>query len=72
MLHDHAVRVMESHGAVVVPVDLAALDLPLYSPEIESKAFPVNAQKFKDTLVDAGTSSSYYPVENHRSRIVLL
>jgi NAD(P)H-dependent FMN reductase len=54
MLHDHAVGVMESSGAVVTPIDLNALDLPLYNPELETEAFPSNAQTFKDTLMQAG------------------
>jgi NAD(P)H-dependent FMN reductase len=54
MLHDHAVGVMESNGAVVTPIDLNALDLPLYNPELESEAFPSNAQTFKDKLMEAG------------------
>ena len=58
MLHDHAVKVMEANGAIVTSVDLGALNLPLYSPELEGKKFPVNAQKFKDSLIDAGTSIS--------------
>ncbi len=61
MLHDHAVSVMETHGAVVTPIDLNALDLPLYSPELDEKAFPETAQMFKNQLMEAGTSIMNYP-----------
>ncbi len=54
MLHDYAVGVMESLGAQVTPVDLDALNLPLYSAELDQTAFPPSAQKFKDQLMAAG------------------
>lgn len=45
---------MESNGAIVTPIDLEALNLPLYNPELEAKAFPASAQTFKDKLIEAG------------------
>lgn len=60
MLHDHAVGVMESNGAVVTPIDLKALDLPLYNPELEGESFPSNAQTFKDKLMEAGKRANIH------------
>ena len=57
MLHDYAVKSMESRGAVVTPIDLDALQLPLYDPNEEGNAFPEAAQEFKDQLVNSGTTS---------------
>ena len=54
MLHDHAVEVMKSNGAIVTPIDLKALDLPVYNPELEGEAFPANAQSLKDALMATG------------------
>lgn len=54
MLHDYAVSVMESQGAQVTPVDLHSLNLPLYCPELDQKAFPDSAQKLKNQLMAAG------------------
>lgn len=53
MLHDYAVSVMESHGAQVTPVDLHALNLPLYCPELDQTAFPTSAQQLKNHLMAA-------------------
>ena len=55
MLSDHASGVLENHGADVVSVDLEALNLPLYDPNLEEQNFPANAQAFKDQLTEAGT-----------------
>ena len=45
-----AVRLAE-HGATVTEVDLAALDLPIYSDLLEKNAFPADALALKETLV---------------------
>ena len=45
-----AVRLAE-HGATVTEVDLAALDLPIYSDALEKNAFPADALALKETLV---------------------
>jgi len=54
MLHDHAVGVMKEHGAVVTPVNLHELNLPVYDPSLEESAFPANAQELKNKLMAAG------------------
>ena len=59
MLHDHAVSVMEQHGAVVTPVDLESLNLPLYNPNDEEQSFPDSAVEFKEALTSSGTKKSY-------------
>jgi NAD(P)H-dependent FMN reductase len=56
LLHDHAVDVMKANGAIVTPINLKELDLPLYDPAVEQQAFPANAQALKDHLMDAGES----------------
>ena len=49
MIHDYAVTTLEKYGAVVTPIDLAALNLPLYDRNIDSeKTFPEAAQNFKN------------------------
>ena len=53
MIHGYAVDVMKSHGADVTPVDLAALQLPLYNPELEAEGFPAAAQEFKNLLSES-------------------
>lgn len=45
-----AVRLKE-HGATVTEIDLAALDLPVYSDALEKNAFPVDALALKEILV---------------------
>lgn len=46
-LGDLAAAGIESQGAEVTRVDLAALDLPLYSAALEANAFPPDALKLK-------------------------
>lgn len=41
---------LEAHGAQVTRVDLAALDLPIYSDVLEKTAFPPDALALKQTL----------------------
>ena len=54
MLHNHAVKVMEQHGAQVNTIDLGSLQLPLYNPDDEERSFPYAAIRFKEALVEAG------------------
>jgi len=42
---------LEAHGAEVRLVDLAALDLPIYTAALEANAFPADALKLKAALV---------------------
>ena len=42
-----AIKALESQGAIVTDVDLAAFDLPLYSAAIEANAFPADAERLK-------------------------
>ncbi|APZ98214.1 hypothetical protein BWQ93_06785 [Sphingopyxis sp. QXT-31] len=42
---------LEAHGAEVTLVDLATLDLPIYTAALEANAFPADALKLKATLV---------------------
>lgn len=42
---------LAEHGATVTEVDLAALDLPIYSDLLEKNAFPDDALALKETLV---------------------
>ena len=55
MLHDYAKTTLEKYGAVVTPIDLGALNLPLFNPDDEATAFPEAAKKFKADLVASGT-----------------
>ena len=41
---------LAAHGAEVTVVDLAALDLPIYTAALETNAFPAGALKLKKTL----------------------
>jgi len=41
---------LAAHGADVTVVDLAALDLPIYTAALEADAFPADALKLKDLL----------------------
>ena len=59
MVHDYAVTILKKHGAVVTPVDLEALKLPVYDPNIDNeKTFPEAAQKFKNQLIESGTQET--------------
>lgn len=53
MLHDAAMKSLESKGAIVKPIDIAALDLPLYNPNMEKDSFPQAAHDLKAALVAA-------------------
>ena len=46
-LLDLAVQIARSAGADVTSVHLAELDLPLYSQDVEARAFPENARRLK-------------------------
>jgi NADPH-dependent FMN reductase len=54
MLHDHAAGILKGHGAVVTPISLKDLDLPLYDPALEATGCPANAQALRDQLISAG------------------
>ncbi len=41
---------LEANGGVVTIINLASLDLPIYSAALEANAFPANALKLKATL----------------------
>ena len=41
---------LAAHGAEVTVVDLAALDLPIYTAALEADAFPADALKLKEIL----------------------
>ena len=58
MLHDYAVTALQRNGAEVHPIDLEALNLPLYNPNDEENGFPENAKTFKSQLTEAGASTS--------------
>jgi len=51
MLHDYANKTLEKHGAIVTPIDLGALNLPLFNPDDEPTAFPEAAKILKAQLV---------------------
>lgn len=53
MLHDCAVKMLKKRGALVDPINLAELKLPLYDPNDEEDSFPPNAKTLKDKLVAA-------------------
>ena len=53
MLHDSAMDRLAEEGAAVVTIDLKALNLPLYDPDLESENFPAAAQKLKNDLISA-------------------
>lgn len=52
MLGRLAVRALETHGATVADVDLAAFDLPLYSAALEANAFPPDARRLKELFAE--------------------
>lgn len=45
-----AVARLKEHGATVTEIDIAALDLPIYSDALEQNAFPPNALALKQQL----------------------
>lgn len=53
MLRNAAMEKLTEEGANVVAIDLKALDLPLYDPDLESEHFPPAAQKLKNDLIAA-------------------
>jgi hypothetical protein len=58
MLHDYAVTSMENkNGAIVTPIDLSALKLPLYDPNEDAVSFPAAAQDLKNQLAESGALS---------------
>ena len=54
-MHDYAVEALKEQGAIVTPIDIDALNLPLYNPNDEETSFPESAKTFKSQLVDCGT-----------------
>eukprot|EP00934_Nitzschia_sp_Nitz4_P009355 Nitzschia sp. Nitz4//scaffold25_size161228//69937//70949//NITZ4_002430-RA/size161228-snap-gene-0.24-mRNA-1//-1//CDS//3329544586//9345//frame0 len=53
MLHNHAVGELQNQGAEVIPVDLTALNLPMFNPEDMEVSFPGAATAFKQLLEEA-------------------
>lgn len=52
LLGDLAIKALEQSGAQVIDIDLAALDLPIYSDHLEANAFPAPARKLKAILIE--------------------
>ena len=50
VLADLASAALTENGARVTNIDLAALDLPIYSAHLEADAFPAAARELKETL----------------------
>lgn len=53
MLHDAACTALKEEGAIVKPVDLSSLNVPIYDPNEEEEHFPDGAHVLKSTHVDA-------------------